>query len=369
MRSLKNLLVTTDFHPASDAAVEMAVHLSRQFESRLTLLHVQQVDTDGIIWYHRKQLGAMLLSNLANKLAEQHVLVGAATVELGSAVDVILRKATELDVDLIVLGIGEASSFDQVSVGPTALSVIEHATQPVLAIRPGQSPPSIQRILCPVDNSDVSRRGLKNAIRWAKACGSQLNVVSVVPDVSWLTAAEETGQIRDAQAAHEQRWCDEFDRFLEEFDFDGVSWTREVRKGKPYAEIVSAARQHHADVIVMGATGFTGMPHLLLGSTTRRVLQHLPCSMLTVKSENVLDADFEDEIRTIHTLLDQGQVFLEAHNDEAAGDKFDAILRLDPFHLPALEGRANACDRLGQSDRAARCRRRIELLQRPTEVV
>ena len=39
----------------------------------------------------------------------------------------------------------------------------------------------------------------------------------------------------------------------------------------------------------MGATGRTGLAQILLGSTTRRLLRQLPCSLLTVKQEDVLD--------------------------------------------------------------------------------
>lgn len=108
----------------------------------------------------------------------------------------------------------------------------------------------------------------------------------------------------------------------------------------------------------------TGASEILMGSTTRRVLQQLPCSLLTVKEDDVLSADYEDTIEDIRWLYDQAQVALETNNDELALRKFDAVLRLNPFHIPALEDRAQACERLGEFERADRCRRRLDQLQR-----
>ena len=44
--------------------------------------------------------------------------------------------------------------------------------------------------------------------------------------------------------------------------------------------------------------------------------------------------------------------------------KFDAMLRLNPFHIPALEDRTQARERFGDFERADRCRHRLRQLQR-----
>ena len=137
-----------------------------------------------------------------------------------------------------------------------------------------------------------------------------------------------------------------------------------LRTGRPADEILEAVRQHDADLIVMGTTGKSGLSRILIGSTTRRVLNRLPCSLLTVKAEDLLDQDYEADIHQIHLLLEEGQAYLDAHNELLAAMKFDAALRLNPYHAAALEGRATVCDLLGEHDRAARCRRRIKILQR-----
>jgi len=45
-------------------------------------------------------------------------------------------------------------------------------------------------------------------------------------------------------------------------------------------KIVELARDRHADLIVMGTQGRTGLPHLLLGSVAERVVRLAPCPVL-----------------------------------------------------------------------------------------
>ena len=233
------------------------------------------------------------------RLAEQQVTVAQSAIKSGPFANTIVSVAQEWDVDLIVLGAGERKQPDTFSIGPIAEAVITHATQPVLAVRPGDPQPRFKRILCPVDQSSTSARGLRNAVRLAKVFGGEIIVLTVIPDVSWLTAAVETGELVDAKAEHAAEWVQEFDRFLEGVDLSGVTWKREVRCGVPHEQIIAAAKECSVDLIVMGATGRTGLVQVLLGSTTRRLLRGLPCSLLTVKQEDVLEELFESDVRDI----------------------------------------------------------------------
>jgi nucleotide-binding universal stress UspA family protein len=181
------------------------------------------------------------------------------------------------------------------AVGPVAQAVLERAAQPVLAVRPGEPAATFRTVLCPVDLSGVSARGLRNAIRLARVFDGRLVVLTVVPRVSWLAAALATGRLNGALAEHEARWRAEFDRLLRDADLGGVRWEGAVRQGEPHEQIAAAVREYAADVLVMGATGRTGLVRVLLGSVTRRLLRQLPCSLLTVKEEDVAEEPLEEE--------------------------------------------------------------------------
>ena len=52
--------------------------------------------------------------------------------------------------------------------------------------------------------------------------------------------------------------------------------------GRPDAEIGARATSTHAELIVMGTHGRSGLAHALLGSVAERVVQHARCAVLIV---------------------------------------------------------------------------------------
>lgn len=58
-----------------------------------------------------------------------------------------------------------------------------------------------------------------------------------------------------------------------------------VRDGKPFHEIVGAARTLKIDMIVIATHGYSGLTHALLGSVAERVVQHAPCPVLVVREK------------------------------------------------------------------------------------
>ena len=65
-------------------------------------------------------------------------------------------------------------------------------------------------------------------------------------------------------------------------------------EGDPGAEIPRVAQDVHADLIVMGTHGRTGLGRLLMGSVAEQVMRHAACPVLTVRTpfpEAVLAAE------------------------------------------------------------------------------
>ena len=65
----------------------------------------------------------------------------------------------------------------------------------------------------------------------------------------------------------------------------GLKTETVLRVGKPYEEIVDAAKELGADLIVIGSHGYSGVGRLLLllGSNAERVVRYAPCAVLVVK--------------------------------------------------------------------------------------
>lgn len=362
MRMLKSILLAVECRRPDDDVVEAAVRLATAFDSQVSLLHVVE-QTHPALELYRIQNAEEHLSELTSRLAKRGVTVARSIVRSGSPAHTIINVAQEHDVDVIAIGAGQQSDSELVSMGSIAEAVVSHAPQPVLAIRPGDPQPLFKKILCPVDQSKASSRGLQNAVRLAKALGSEIFVLSVVPDVSWLTAAVETRVLVDARAEYASEWNQEFAQFVAKADLADVSWTCGVRYGIPHEQIVAAARDFGSDLIIMGATGRTGLVQLLLGSTTRRLLRRLPCSLLTVKQHDVLQELFESDRIAIAQLMEEAESLTDAGEFHSAITKYRLVLTRDPFHAAAMGKLIVLLDKVGDTAEAATFRQRLSRLK------
>jgi nucleotide-binding universal stress UspA family protein len=59
----------------------------------------------------------------------------------------------------------------------------------------------------------------------------------------------------------------------------------DVALGDPAEEIVRLANIHHADLIILGNRGLTGLNRILQGSVSSQVLEDAPCSVMVIKAK------------------------------------------------------------------------------------
>jgi universal stress protein E len=290
MRPLRKILFATEFRPSCESAIRMTASLVQRFGAQVTVLGVRESFADGPADHPMlREECEILFQQVLHRFQDLEIPVVHSLLKTGPVAGTIVEIAAEMDVDLIVLGAGKNTTYHAFHVGAVTQAVIEQATQPVLAVYPSLSEELLanpfRTIVCPLDHSEVSRRGLLNAIQLAKAYGSKLLLLSIIPDVSWLTAMNETRELTEVKIKFERQWYEEQQKFVAATDFQGVAYTQEVLAGVPHEQIIAVAKTQEADLIAMGATGRSGLVKTLLGSTTRRVIRELPCSLLTVKQE------------------------------------------------------------------------------------
>lgn len=62
-----------------------------------------------------------------------------------------------------------------------------------------------------------------------------------------------------------------------------INVKRFIARGFPADEIVSFAKNNGIDLIIMSTHGRTGLKHVLLGSTTEKVVRKAPCPVLSIR--------------------------------------------------------------------------------------
>ena len=85
----------------------------------------------------------------------------------------------------------------------------------------------------------------------------------------------------DAPTPDEQRALLERSRTL--LAQRGIEPTLVATTSDPAEALIDAARDHGADLIVVGHTGSGYVTRALLGSTAENVLRHAPCDVLVVR--------------------------------------------------------------------------------------
>lgn len=69
----------------------------------------------------------------------------------------------------------------------------------------------------------------------------------------------------------------------------------EIRHGSPRIEILQAATDWEANRIVIGAHGHNVCPHNLMGSVSRSVAEHAPCSVEIIKNKALQSSSRDGE--------------------------------------------------------------------------
>ena len=145
-----------------------------------------------------------------------------------------------------------------------------------------------RRILAAVDGSGASNKGLREAVRLAKAERAQLSILHVVneypayamPDAGAFAAVDLVSILRksgkeilaSAKAAVEKQ------------GLRPKAILRETFAGPAADAIVREAKKQHADLIVMGTHGRRGVRRLVLGSDAEQVVRTAPVPVLLVRA-------------------------------------------------------------------------------------
>lgn len=289
------VLAAIDFSEHSHNALHSAARFARQRGEALVVVHSVVSADENAFWRHlvetpwevpsriRKTAEARLRETVREVLATDETPENIEyIVELKSAADGILESARAHDASVIVMGATGSGRVKNVLLGSTAEHVIRASRVPVLAVAPQMSDRPISKILVPVDFSDNSRVSLQHAIDVAAEHDASLVVLHAFSlPAAGLALLDMQAPPQTVDAYEEQKWS-EFDAFVDDFDFGEVDYSLLLRISSPEPAIESAADEEDVDLICMGTRGRRGFKRFFLGSTTARVLRHMPRTVLTV---------------------------------------------------------------------------------------
>ncbi|HEY0875526.1 MAG TPA: universal stress protein [Vicinamibacterales bacterium] len=297
MIEFKQILCPVDFSDFSSRSFAHATALANWYEAQLTVLHVvptfDPVPITGRLGEpvhveqpSREQVIEQMRQALDLPADAPNVRLVAADGDPRTA---IINQAALDGTDLIVIGTHGRRGFKRLLLGSVAEAVLREAPCPVLTVppqaEPGASPEvTFKRIICPIDFSPASVEALGVALNLARQADGR---VTLLHAIEWLAEEEPRSSahfnipefrrhmVADAQEQLRQLVADESRTWVEISDI--------IVFGRPHREILRAAEDKPADLIVMGAQGRGGIGLALFGSTTQQVVRGATCPVLTVR--------------------------------------------------------------------------------------
>jgi nucleotide-binding universal stress UspA family protein len=141
-------------------------------------------------------------------------------------------------------------------------------------------------ILLAIDGSPPSQAAIDEVAHRPWPTATTVRVLSVIqpytpPATEIVLAGAALQEIRERQATEADRLTKHAG---EQLAAPGrLSVETAIREGDPRTEIVDAADEWPADLIVVGSHGRTGLKRLMLGSVAQSVVAHASCSVEVVR--------------------------------------------------------------------------------------
>jgi universal stress protein A len=147
------------------------------------------------------------------------------------------------------------------------------------------APFQMKTIVVPIDFSECSAKALKYAIPFAQQHGASIALVYVVETPAY--AANEYGGLEFARLEDELKRNGEKElRALAKREaVPNLQMTTMLRRGAASNEIVKAASELSAELIVVSTHGRTGLKHVLLGSVAEHLVRNAHCPVLVVREQ------------------------------------------------------------------------------------
>lgn len=229
-----------------------------------------------------------LVTHAANRLHSRDLVI-ETEIYTGQLTPVILQRAEELLANLIVIGAKEPNAPDHFRLSSTAESIAQRGNYSVLVARPGKYIRPLRTILV-VDGSPQARRAIEFLCTLSPANWARVTVLNVADaKVSPLTGAGSIGRrsivntlpIAGQIVPYAAKACAvEAIKRLQRCRTRGEI---AIRFGEPADEILSAAREYNASLIVIGTRGQTHTEPFRPDDVAHKVIKNAACSVLVVR--------------------------------------------------------------------------------------
>ncbi|HCW18605.1 MULTISPECIES: universal stress protein [unclassified Achromobacter] len=276
------ILLATDLSARGDRALDRALQLTKELNTKLIVLHVMESHATPArlttpVWRR--------LSTDHKALAERELSEDLAAADVPSEVVVvsgdpltrIMETADSFGCSLIVTGIARDETLGRLLLGTTVEKLARQARQPVLVVKTRPRKP-YRDVLVATDFSPGSRQALRAALQLVPNANLTLFHAydvpfqgKTVPDDaitrSFYNGAEQSAREFTAETP----------------ELAGKTPQIVLEAGQPETVLSEYSFNHRSDLVVTGTHGRTGILRTAIGSVAERLLESLPSDVLIVR--------------------------------------------------------------------------------------
>ena len=285
--SLTKILVTTDFSEVSDRALGYAIALARRYDARIYLTHVINPDP---FQFAEPQLAQATFEKVRQAAEEGiiDILISGklrgvpheVLMEEGNVWPTLEKLIAEHEIDLVVAGTHGRGKLQKILIGSVAEEIFRQADAPVLTVGPavkGENRREVElnNILFATDFGPGAERAAAYALSLAQEHAAHLTLLHVIESSAAYTEESvarqrEINVIRMKQLMPQgsEDWC------KPEF---------RVIFGSTVEEILIAAKESRADLVVMGAKPRRNLAGHAPLTIAYNVVTKATCPVLTVR--------------------------------------------------------------------------------------
>jgi len=302
---IDRILCPVDFSEFSVPALERTLQICKWFEARVEVLHVVPFLVPagvGLPYFPAppqvtgslREQAELEVAKLVEPLLSEGVPIETKVLE-GEPWRVIQDEAAALPADLLVMGTHGRGGLEHLLLGSVTEKVLRRVSCPVLTVSHvpahARAGSLFRRILCAADLTQASERTLDVAVSMASENDARITLLHVVESLpgenaARLLAGPEMGHLRRelVDQAHTR-----LQQAIRDVGADFCDIRERVATGAPWSEILRAADEMDADLIVMGTHTRGAVGRMFFGSTSSHVVRRAVCPVLVIQEVKKTD--------------------------------------------------------------------------------
>ena len=286
---MKKIMLATDFSERSDRALRRAVILARAHDAVLDIVHVVDDDRPRRIVDHEVNDARQLLSELTRSLNDLDGVSCSTQIVLDDPFAGIVKEVAKASPDLLVIGPHRRQILRDVFVGTTAERTIRAVSCPVLMVN-GPPVGPWRHVLQTTDLSETAEKALKRFTGLGLGAGGRSSVLTVFDAPALRLAMSDSigkagreNYLNDLRAEALQSLA----AFTARLGIGPAEKVVRPEETTVANEILKAALELNADLIVVATQGKGAVARMVLGSVAQQVLKDAQCDVLAMPPQSV----------------------------------------------------------------------------------